>query len=100
MTTEWFTKHPFSPGIKKLEDGYMTVHGVPDWVIIPPDYGGGRARVVESFHAKCACHVLGYEEHGADALLTDRKFSTGESIGVFECKNKGFVWFAGSFEGA
>lgn len=86
MATDWFTKTPGNPIAPSVEDDGMVIinTGAPDWVRLPPDLGGHRVRVEESFQAPCPmCLADGDVPH----------LQTEGGICVAECQACGFVWY-------
>ena len=62
MSTLWFDRHP-GDTVKQLDaehegDGKMLLIGTdsPDWVRLPAELGGERARVRASVRARCPAH--------------------------------------------
>ena len=48
-----FTKRPGELATADLGDGFAVLLGDPDWVDLPADLGGGRARIVRTWSAPC-----------------------------------------------
>lgn len=61
-------------------------HTVPDRIRIPPELGGGEARVVRAFTSRCVC-----DRHDTEVLESDRR-SEGKPLRVMECPTQGFLW--------
>jgi hypothetical protein len=84
MSTEWFNRRVGEAKIKELpEGGYMTVIGTPDWVSLPEQLGGGKARVEREHHGRCPCgdgHIV-------------RRLELKNGMGVAECEHIGFAWY-------
>tara|TARA_R110000751_G_scaffold35325_2_gene86844 strand:- start:4327 stop:4605 length:279 start_codon:yes stop_codon:yes gene_type:complete len=84
MSTEWFNRTVGSPNIKEVPGGgYMTVVGTPDWVSLPEQLGGGKARVESENQGLCPCgtrHIV-------------RRLELENGLGVAECEHIGFAWY-------
>lgn len=66
--------------------GYMALLGTPDWVNLPAQLGGGRARVVDVRSGVCL--IAGCNGQDAQYLMLDN------GMGVSECTMcNQFGWF-------
>ena len=84
MTTIWFDRRPGEPAAKPLEDGsgFVLSVGVPDWVRLPQELGGGPQRVQGAHRGPCLCG----DDHKVRHLITT-------DLGVAECELAGFLWY-------
>ena len=84
MSIEWFDRKTGEPKIKEAPGGgYMTVIGTPDWVKLPKELGGGKARVLKEKFDVCVCgdkHIV-------------RHLELDNTMGVAECSDIGFAWY-------
>ena len=80
-------KGDVEPGQRTIQDGNMVLvyDGVPDWVTMPPELGGGRVNVKHGRKGPCPCG------RGHEVLILVLDEPTG--IQVAECSVKGFMWF-------
>lgn len=84
MSTEWFNRKVGEPKMKEAPGGgYMAVIGTPDWVMLPPELGGEKVRVLKEKYEKCAC--------GLDHVV--RHLELDSRVGVAECSEIGFAWY-------
>lgn len=52
--TEWFVQDRDGVTLDPKTGAYVTIFpNVPDWVALPPEIGGTRHRVVDSWNAPC-----------------------------------------------
>jgi hypothetical protein len=86
MATEWFNRRPGDVAAIGRDDPTMLLLGgdVPDWVKVPPEAGGGTAKVLASFKAPCPMC-----KEGGDV----RHLKLEGNLGVAECTEHGFVWY-------
>ncbi len=85
MTVEWFNKEPGSDIAVSTDDPSMALigGGVPDWVRLPSDLGGQRARVLAASVRPCP-----RGPHDVRHLKLDG------DISVAECEDHGgFLWY-------
>ena len=85
MSEMWFERELGSPVSKGITDptSLLLGHGAPDWVRLPQEIGGTRAKVVEAIAAPCPCE----SGHTVRHLILDLPVS------VAEFPLKGFLWY-------
>ena len=84
--TMWFDREPGSPVAKGTTDPntLLLSKDKPDWVRLPKEIGGAKARVKYAVTAPCpSCE----EEHMVRHLILDLE------VAVAECPAKGFLWY-------
>jgi hypothetical protein len=52
METMWFNKQAGGDAVNE-EDGVAVLHGVPDYVRLPSELGGGQVNVTDAFMGPC-----------------------------------------------
>ncbi len=70
------------------ERACLIYDGVPDWVTLPAELGGGRANVKHGVNGPCPCG-----NHTALTLALDAKHGD-KGLHVAECPTRGYLWFA------
>jgi len=79
-------KHAGNPAMESVEDPSMTVYAdaPPRWVTLPPNLGGERRAVQESWVGPCPCGRVHQVQH----------LSLGDDVHVAECAIVGgFAWY-------
>lgn len=80
------------PGDRVLQDedeptALLIYDGVPDWVTLPPELGGGRANVKHGVRGVCPCK----RGHEVLILVLDAQHQ-GKELLVAECPSNGYLW--------
>lgn len=85
MSTLWMDREVGEPRIMDVPGGgYMAVIGSPDWVVLPEELGGKKVRVLGQYLGPCVC--------GDEHIVTH--FELEGPVGVAECDQIGFAWYA------
>jgi hypothetical protein len=84
--TAWFTRKPGDVVSPSTEDPTMAIvgGGLPDWIRLPPELGGGTVRPVRQFGAPCP---------KCDEGPPVRHIECNGGLHVAECERHGFVWY-------
>jgi len=84
--TEWFDREPGSPVAQGKDDPTMLLVGgnKPDWVRLPRELGGAKAKVLDILAGPCP---------KCDGE-TVKHFVLDLDVGVAECPKEGFLWYA------
>jgi len=86
--TEWFSKKPGSHVHQGVDDPTMLLvgAGAPDWVTLPPELGGTKAKVLGAFQAPCPMCAP------QDLSDVPHLAVEGDNF-VAECLEHGFAWY-------
>lgn len=84
--TEWFERRPGDLASQGTDDPSLVLvgDGVPDWVRLPAELGGGQVKVLGHHTAPCP---MCKSQHPVRHLRLKRGY------GVAECGRCGFVWY-------
>ena len=84
MSTLWTDRKVGEPRVMEAPGGgYMAVIGSPDWIRLPKELGGKKAKVLGQFANPCVC--------GDGHSVTH--FELEGPVGVAECDRIGFAWY-------
>jgi hypothetical protein len=85
--TIWFERTPGSVVHMGKTDPSTLLLGdtVPDWVQVPDELGGSQVKVLRAEAGSCP---------GCDSAHVVRHLVLDSPLGVAECRDRGFLWYA------
>ena len=85
MSVRWYDRRPGAVVAPSTTDPTEVLVGRPrpDWVRLPPELGGGQARVLGATVEGCPLCKNHQCQH----------YALADGIGVAECPDHGFIWF-------